>query len=203
VYNIGTDEVSEVYMSEKVLIFNGSPRKEGNSSFLAGKVLEGIREANNDAEVEVFNLHTMHIEPCRACNGCRAKNRKRPYCIINDDMKDIYEKVASCKAIVLVSPIYWFTVTAQMKLFMDRLYGLNVEETNSLKDKPVGIVLVYGDVDPYVSGAVNAIGILKDTFGYMSSKISGIVYGTASDIGDAKKNVDLCEKAFNLGKTLL
>jgi multimeric flavodoxin WrbA len=190
-------------MSDKVLIFNGSPRKNGNSSFLAHKVLEGIYEANTDAEVEIVNLHYMHIEPCSACNGCRAENRKQQYCIIKDDMAGIYEKLVACKAFVLVSPVYWFTVTAQMKLFMDRLYGLSIEETNSLKDKPVGIVLVYGDADPYVSGAINAIGTLEDTFKYTGSKITGIVYGTASDIKDAENNTGLCEKAFNLGKTLL
>jgi multimeric flavodoxin WrbA len=193
----------EACMSDKILIFNGSPRKRGNSNFLANKVLEGIHEGKKDTEAEIINLHTMRIEPCRACNGCRAGNRKQPYCIIKDDMAGIYEKVVHSKAIVLVSPIYWFTVTAQMKLFMDRLYGLAVEETNSLKDKPFGIVLVYGDADPYSSGAVNAIRTLEDSFKYTNSKIAGLVYGTANDIGDAEKNIELCEKAFKLGRILV
>ncbi|MEL7566284.1 MAG: flavodoxin family protein [Dehalobacterium sp.] len=189
-------------MQNTILIFNASPRKEGNSSYLTGKILEGIREKNPDASLEVINLHSMKIEPCRGCNACRAENKKQPYCIIKDDMQDLYEKIVQSKAIVLVSPIYMFTVAAQMKLFMDRINGLAAEITLSLKDKPVGILLVYGDVDPYISGAINAIRTLQDFFRFWQSKILGIVYGSANDIGDAEKNRDLCENAYNLGRML-
>ena len=190
-------------MDEPILILSGSPRKNGNCSYLIGKTIEGIRERDPEAHIEVVQLHSMKIEPCRACNACREKSRKQHYCIIRDDMTDMYKKVTQCKVLVLASPIYWFTVTAQMKLFLDRLYGLAVEETDSLKDKPIGILLAYGDIDPYTSGAINAIRTLEDTFRYTKSKIMGIVYGTANNIGDAEKNKELSEKAFNLGKMLV
>lgn len=190
-------------MSSKILIFNGSPRKKGNSNFLVGKVTEGILEADKDAKIEVFNLHSMDIAPCKACDACRTEKREGKYCVIKDDMADLYEKLVKAKAIVLVTPIYWFTVTAQTKLFMDRLYGLYTEKTKSLKDKPIGAVLVYGDSDSNTSGVFNAIGSLKDAFGYTGSIIKGIVHGSANAIGDAAKNASLCEDAYNLGKTLL
>jgi multimeric flavodoxin WrbA len=190
-------------MNNTVLIVNGSPRGNGNSSFLVTKVVEGLRDGNIDVDVEVLNLRSLRIEPCKACNACRAKTRKQPYCIIKDDMEQIYEKLVNCRALVLVSPIYWFTITAQMKLFMDRMYGLAIEETHSLVNKPIGIVLVYGDADPYSSGAVNAIRTLEDSFKYTGSRIAGIVYGTANDKGDAEKNTELCTKVVDLGRTLL
>lgn len=190
-------------MGNKVLIFNGSPRKKGNSNFLAGKVTEGILAADKDAKIEAFNLHAMDIEPCRACNACRTGKREGKYCVIRDDMAGIYEKLVKSRAIVLVTPIYWFTVTAQTKLFIDRLYGLHTEKTKSLKDKPIGIVLVYGDADADTSGVLNAIGALESSFGYTGSTIKGIVHGSANKKGDAEKNAALCESAYNLGKTLL
>lgn len=190
-------------LGNTIVIFNASPRKNGNSRYLIGKILEGIRERGPDTSVEVFDLHSMKIEPCRACNACRMENRKQTYCIIRDDMQDMYEKIVQSRALVLVSPVYMFTVSAQMKLFMDRMNGLAAEETLSLKDKPVGILLVYGDVDPYTSGAVNAIRTMEDFFKYLQAKILGIVYGSANDIGDAEKNRDLCEKAYNLGRMLV
>jgi multimeric flavodoxin WrbA len=90
-----------------------------------------------------------------------------------------------------------------MKLFMDRLYGLWLEKTKSLVDKPIAAILVYGDEDPYISGAVNAIGVMESLWRYTRARPAGLVYGTANDIGDAEKNAELSKKAEMLGKALL
>jgi multimeric flavodoxin WrbA len=190
-------------MKDTVLIINGSPRRNGNSSFLAGKVLDGLRKHDPDIKTEMLDLRTMRIKPCRGCDSCRSASRRQPYCVIRDDMEQIYDKLVDCRALVLISPIYWFNVTAQMKAFIDRFYGLSVEKMRSLSGKPVGIVLVYGDKDPYISGAVNAIRTLEDVFRYTKSRITGIVYGTANDRGDAEKNEELCAGAEDLGRDLL
>jgi multimeric flavodoxin WrbA len=190
-------------MGKNVLILNGSPRKKGNTVYLIGKAIEGIRTAHQDATVEVVNLNTLKIGPCLACDGCRREGRDGKYCVIKDDMAGLYEKVAQADAIVLASPIYWFSITAQMKLFMDRLYGLWLEKTKSLVDKPIAAILVYGDEDPYISGAVNAIGVMESLWRYTRAKPAGLVYGTANDIGDAEKNAELSKKAEMLGKALL
>jgi multimeric flavodoxin WrbA len=185
-------------MKGSTLIIHGSPRPNGNSSYLAR--VAGSEITRNGSLIEEIVLQKMKIEPCRACESCR--NKKNKYCVITDDMKGLYERIIQCKAMILASPIYWFTMSAQMKLFIDRFYGLALEENNVLKDKRIGIILTYGDVDPYRSGAVNAIRTFEDAFKYTQSKIEGIVYGTAGDIGDAEKNEDLIEKAKALGKQL-
>lgn len=190
-------------MSESILILNGSPRKKGNTVFLIRKFIEGIREKHPDASIEVVNLHTLKIGPCRACDACRKEGRSQQYCVFKDDMEGLYDKVVNCSAIVLASPIYWFTVTAQMKLFMDRLYGLWLEKTHSLQGKTFAGILVYGDEDPYISGAVNAIHMLEDACRYCKGRMAGIAYGTANDVGDAEKNPELTQKAVMLGRALL
>jgi multimeric flavodoxin WrbA len=190
-------------MSENVLILNGSPRKNGNTAYLIGKLLEGLREEKPEARVETVRLAELKIAPCRACDACRREDRLGHYCVFRDDMAELYDKVLNADAIVFASPIYWFSVTAQAKLFIDRLYGLWLERTRALRGKTFAAVMVYGDPDPYISGAVNAIHLIEDACRYCGARLAGIVYGTANDIGDAEKSPELQRKARMLGKTLL
>ena len=186
-------------MSKNILVVHGSPRKKGNTMVLTKKAMEAIEEQNGTCE-EIF-LQGLDIKPCMGCDSCRKENRQ--YCIIKDDMKELYPKIASCDGMLLASPIYWFTITAQLKLFIDRLYGLHIEKDNVLLNKRIGIILTYGDVDPYTSGAINAIRTLEDCFKYSKSKIEGIVYGRTREASDTEKDEELLEKAYELGKLLM
>ena len=72
-------------------------------------------------------------------------------------MAGLYARIAQVPALLFVSPIYWFTYSAQLKAAIDRLYCLRNWDNDFLKGKKAGAVFVYGDVDPYASGAVNAM----------------------------------------------
>ena len=180
-----------------VLILKGSPRKKGNSSILADQVADGARSAG--AEVESFDLHNMDIRPCDACDACQGTDAD---CIIEDDMQILYPKLRSADAIVVASPIYWFTMSAQTKLCIDRWYALEDPQSNALAGKQIGIVLTYGDTDPFTSGAINAIRAFQDMFRYIKANIAGIVYGSASQVGEIQSQQDLMERAFKLGRKL-
>jgi multimeric flavodoxin WrbA len=183
----------EVRMGKHVLIFKGSPRENGNSSLLADKVAEGAQATG--AEVEIFSLHRMDIRPCDACDTCQETG----VCVLKDDMQRLYPKLKGAEAIVIASPIYWFTMSAQTKLFIDRWYALESSQGNALKGKQFGIILTYGDTDPYSSGAINAIRSFQDMFRYIGADIAGMVYGTANDAGDMLKQPELMERAYKLG----
>jgi len=185
--------------AKKVVIVMGSPRKNGNSTILAQKVAQGARDAG--ATVESFYLHKMNIKPCTACDVCR-KNTNVD-CNINDDMQDLYPKLRQTDALVIASPIYYFTVAAQTKLFMDRWYALGGPQGNALKGKRIGIILTYGGLDPFDSGAVNALRTFQDIFAYIGSYIVDMVYGSADKIGEIKANQDLMEKAYVMGRRLV
>ena len=118
-------------------------------------------------------------------------------------MQDLYPKLRQTNALVIASPIYYFTVSAQTKLFVDRWYALGGPQGNALKGKRIGIILTYENVDPFRSGAVNAIRTLQDTFAYIGSHIIGIVYGRALKSGEIKNNRDVMEKAYTLGNQLV
>jgi multimeric flavodoxin WrbA len=184
---------------QKVLVVMGSPRRKGNSTTLAENVIAGAKNAG--AEVESFHLHEMDIKPCDACDACRKEASSRG-CIIDDDMQDIYPKLLEADALVIASPIYWFTVSAQTKLFMDRWYAFGNLDGYGLKGKRIGILLTYGDTDPFNSGAVDAIRTFQDAFSYVGAHIVGMVYGSAEKAGEISNNGVLMDKAYQLGEQL-
>jgi multimeric flavodoxin WrbA len=185
-------------VQQKVVIVMGSPRKRGNSATLAGQVAAGAEAAG--AQVERFTLQDMDIRPCTACDACL--KHPGPACVIQDDMQILYPKLEAADALVIASPIYWFTVSAQTKLFMDRCYAFEDSPENALKGKRIGIVLTYGDSDPFNSGAVNALRMFQDAFDYVGAEIVGMVYGSASKPGEIAKDQALMQKAYQLGERL-
>ena len=183
----------------KVIVALGSPRKRGNSAILAAKLIEGVHSM--DGEHELLFLQDMDVAPCSACDSCQKS--MDTYCVIRDDMETAYPKILEADALVFASPIYWFSVSAQTKLFMDRLYAFLGPEGNQLKDKLIGILLAYGDTDPFTSGAVNAIRTFQDAFSYIGAPIIGTVYGSAMDSGDIEKSPEVLEEAYKLGRKLV
>ena len=184
-------------MGKQVLILKASPRKWGNSAILADQVAQGALSAG--AEVESVSLHVLDIRPCDACDLCRENDGE---CVIEDDMQALYPKLRSAAAIVIATPVYWFTVSAQTKLFMDRCYALVDKEGYALRGKKIGIVMTYGDADPFASGAVNAFRTFQDGFRYVGAPIVGFVYGSASNPGDIRYDTAAMRQAYELGRSL-
>lgn len=183
---------------KKVIIVLGSPRVEGNSAQLAERVAAGA--AASGAAVETFYLHGMRISPCTACNSCQADTARD--CAIDDDMRALYPKLRAADALVIASPIYWFNMSAQTKLFMDRCYALGGPDGTALTGKKIGILLTYADADPFCSGAVNALRTFQDSFNYVGADIVGMLYGQAGKAGEIRRNKELMQKAYDLGKKL-
>jgi multimeric flavodoxin WrbA len=184
--------------TQKILVVKGSPRKDGNSAALAEQVAAGAREAG--AEVESYYLHGMNINPCDACDACQTDRFSG--CIVDDDMQTLYPKLKTTDALVIASPVYWFTVSAQTKLFMDRCYALIDADGWIFRGKKIGIVMSFGDSDPFDSGAVNAFRTFQDGFNYVGAEIVGFVYGSASDPGEIRDNQQVMTKAYKLGRKL-
>jgi multimeric flavodoxin WrbA len=187
---------------KRILIVKGSPRENGNSATLAAQVAAGAESTG--AKVESFYLHGMNIQPCDACDFCQGAADIG--CVIEDDMQLLYPKLREADAVVYASPIYWFTVSAQLKMFMDRCYSLgggsDYVGDHALAGKRIGIVLTYGGDDPFDSGAVNAIRTFQDIFNYIPAEIVGLVYGYGSGAGEIKKNSAVMANAYELGRKL-
>ena len=104
--------------------------------------------------------------------------------------------------IVIASPVYWFNLTAQTKICIDRWYAMESTDGFELAGKKLALLMVYGDVDLYASGGISVIYSLEGISRYVKMDFEGIVHGTAMDLGDAEKDPELMTQALQLGKSL-
>jgi multimeric flavodoxin WrbA len=184
-------------MSRSILILNGSPRKQGNTAVLANQLTDGAK--GEGAQVEIFFVDGMEIRPCDACDFCQ---ENEDGCVISDDMQILYPKMRLADVIVIASPVYWFSLTAQIKACIDRWYAMEHTTGFELAGKQLALVMAYGDTDLYTSGGINVIFTLEAICRFTGLKLAGIVHGTATDIGDIEKDPALLEEAFQLGQKL-
>jgi len=182
----------------KITAFSATPRKRGNSDILTNRAIEGAREAG--AAIEKIRLSDYSLSPCTACDACQ-KNAEEP-CIIDDDGTELLSKMTGSDAIILASPVYFFTVSAQLKILMDRTYALGGGGWDALAGKKLGVILTYGDSDPEASGVSNAIGTFKDAARFLQMDLVGIVHASCSKQGEVLHNQKALEEARELGRKL-
>ena len=102
----------------KIVVLNGSPRKNGNTRIMADTFKEGAEKNNHD--VKILDVGFMDIKGCKACQYCYSHGGK---CIIDDDIQYVSEDLKDADMVVFAYPIYWFDISAQLKLVIDRLYS--------------------------------------------------------------------------------
>jgi len=103
----------------KVIAINGSPRKEWNTHILLQKCLEGAMEGG--AETELINLYDIDFKGCTSCFACKLKGITVSKCAMKDDLEPVLERIVDCDALVLGSPVYFASITGEMRSFMERL----------------------------------------------------------------------------------
>ena len=101
---------------KNVLIISSSPRKNGNSELLCKEFYEGAVESGHHAEL--VRLAEKQIGYCKGCYVCRKSGR----CVQNDDMMELLEKIKKADVLVLATPVYFYSMCAQLKTFIDRLF---------------------------------------------------------------------------------
>lgn len=182
----------------KLVVLQGSPRRKGNTAALAREVIRGARAAG--AEVTEFFLQDMKIAGCIACGGCRRKGARG--CVIKDDMQVIYPVARAADAVLFASPIYWFTVSAQLKACMDRFYAFGGTGPHKLAGKRIGLCFTFEGDDAFDSGCINAIRTFQDAFAFIRAPIVGMAYGRAHVPADITGNRELVKQAHALGAQL-
>jgi multimeric flavodoxin WrbA len=129
----------------KIMAFNGSPRKKWNTATLLQKALEGA--GSHNAETELIHLYDLDYKGCISCFACKTIGGKSyGRCAVQDDLTDVFSRVEQADAIILGSPIYWGTVSGEMKSFMDRLlfqYLIYTEPPASLFPNKIRTGFIY------------------------------------------------------------
>lgn len=110
---------------KKVLILSGSPRKGGNSDILCDRFLQGAVDRGNS--VEKIRVAEKKIAPCTGCYFCKEHGGR---CALNDDMGELLQKIIDCDVLVLSSPVYFYSICAQLKTVIDRTVARWTEIAN-------------------------------------------------------------------------
>ncbi len=183
----------------KVLGIMGSPRIGGNSDILLNDALNGAQEAG--AQVEKIMLVKKKISGCLDCKKCNETG----LCVIKDDMPAIHKRILEADAIIHSVPVYFWSMTAQMKAYLDRwcaLFDANWSWQKSyypkMKGKPIGVITVCGD--PNVHTADPVIHSFKSTVDMTGMRWLGAVMASAGDKGDILRDDKARKQALELGR---
>lgn len=104
----------------KILVINGSPRKNMNTMTLLQKAAEGAEKAG--AECEIHHLYDYEYTGCKSCFACKIKNsRTNGVCAIRDGLRPLLEKILEADAVILGTPIYYDNISGMMRSFLERL----------------------------------------------------------------------------------
>jgi len=129
----------------KVIAFNGSPRKKWNTATLLEKALEGA--ASKGVKTELIHLYDLNYKGCISCFACKTKGGKSyGRCAVKDDLTPVFKKIEKSDAIILGSPIYFGTVSGEMKSFMERLlfpYSTYTDPPGSLFPRKIKTGFIY------------------------------------------------------------
>ncbi len=183
----------------KVLGSLGSPRIGGNSDILLDEALTGAKEAG--AQVEKIVLVKKKISGSLDCGQCN----KVGACVIKDDMQVIYKKILQADAIIHSVPVYFWTMTSQMKAYLDRWcaffdenWELHKVYVPRLKGKKIGLITVCADADLSASDPI--VHSFKNTCKYTGLNLYGVVKASAAKKGEIADNDKAKKDAYNLGK---
>lgn len=126
-----------------VIAFNGSPRKTGTTAKLLRKALEGA--ASQGAETAFVQLNTLNMKGCQGCFSCKKRGGESyGKCVLKDDMTPLYGQMERADAIFMGAPIYFGSVTSELKMVIDRLFPyLNFGTFGSNFPKTISTGLIY------------------------------------------------------------
>lgn len=174
----------------KVLGILCSPRKDGNTEILMQEALASAREAG--AEAEMFAVRDKDIKPCDACYAC-AKTGK---CHIKDDMQELYLKFLEADGIIWGTPVFFFNVTAQAKIIIDRLYPLYMD--GKLVNKVGGVIAVASSL-----GHSGVLDLFNAIFSASHMFSAGFACGFARRRGGIRKDKHAMKAAEELGRLVV
>ncbi len=179
-------------MSKNILIISSSPRKSGNSDMLCEQFRKGAEEAGN--QVDKIRLAELAIDYCSACYACK----KTGHCVMQDDMEQVIAKMRDADVIVLATPVYFYTMCAQMKTMIDRTLG--GAQKPGLENKEFYLIAAAADGKDAMERTIDGLrGYLECLPG---AKEMGVIYGAGAwRLGDIEKTPAM-QEAYEMGKSI-
>lgn len=177
---------------KKILVISSSLRAKSNSECLANSFANGAIDAGN--EVEIINLKDKNLAFCKGCLACQKIGK----CVINDDANAITDKMEQADVIAFASPVYYYSISGQLKTLIDRANSLY---SRNYKFRDIYFLSTAAeDEKETFEGAEKAIQGWIDCF--EKAELKGKVYcGGVNNGGDIKENTTL-QNAYEMGKNV-
>ena len=182
-------------MSKKIVVLNGSPRKNGNTSALVREFSKGAESTGNT--VTVFFLGDMDIHECKGCFGGHS-SRECP-CVQKDDMDKIYPVVRESDIVVLATPLYYWNMSGQLRTAVDRLFALEEGDGNLLRGNGRASALLMAAEGNGFEDVVLYYDHLMEHLRWKN--LGHVLAGGNGDIGDIEGKPELKE-AYELGRAI-
>lgn len=179
---------------KRIIVLNGSPRKNGNTSALIEQFCAGAEKAGN--KCEVFHLDSMNINGCKGCFGCD-KNRDYP-CVQKDDMEKIYSSYREADVVVFASPLYYWHLSGQLMTALNRMLAVMRTDKDYNIDKKESVLLMAAEGYDFKLSIDYYNSLMK----YIGWENKGIVCaGGVKNLKDIMNNKKL-DEAYKLGMSL-
>lgn len=177
-------------MSKRILILSGSPRQGGNSDLLCDEFMRGAVDGGH--QVKKILVRGQKIAPCNACYYCREQDGR---CIIEDDMSEILDQIQWADVIVMASPVYFYSIDAQMKIIIDR----SVARWTNISNKEFYYIMTAAETSDMVMDGTLAC-LRGFALCLSGSKEKGVLYGKGVYEAGAVKNTPYMQQAYEMGK---
>ena len=179
----------------KLVVFAGSPRRNGIGSLLMDQVIAGATSVG--AEVKVYHLNDKDIRGCQACYYCRSHEA----CSVKDGLQPMYEDIVSADGILATFPIYFHGISGQSKLWLDRLFPMmNSDFTPRHPGKK--FLPIYTQGNPDKDKFKDSIEITNQAFNMFGWEFVDSLLITGTSLPQFELSQDVLERAFELGKKL-
>lgn len=185
-------------MNKKIVILNGSPRLTGNTVSLLKAFTKGAQEAGNT--VACFNLHGMNIHSCMGC--CKGGKDLESPCVQKDDMDKIYPVYKEADIVVLASPLYYWSISSQLKCAFDRLFAVAECNQDYRNPKKESILIMAAEGHGFEESEYWYDNLEKH-LGWKS--LGKVLCGGVMEVGDINNTDEGRKKineAYNLGLTV-
>ena len=180
-------------MAKNILILSGSPRKGGNSDTLCDEFMRGAQEAGHS--VEKIWVQGKKVAPCLACYYCKDHAGE---CVIKDNMKEILDKMLAADVIVLSSPVYFYSISAQLKAVIDRTVARWLEFRNK---EFYYIMTAAEDTDTVMDCTLGCMRGLAECL--EGSVEKGVIYGKGVYEKGEIKNHPAMQQAYVMSKSII
>jgi multimeric flavodoxin WrbA len=167
-----------------ILGLYASPRAQGNSAQLLNALLEEAERLG--ATTSRYTLNTLRLRGCQACYSCRQPGKEKQ-CAVKDDMQPILADLFAADAVVLASPVYMWQMTAQARLFTDRLMPvLKPDYTSWLNGQRM--LVLYTQGQPDLTRFASYFKYVNDMFGFLGfHTLEPLVFGGLRGVNDAQR----------------